>query len=169
VNKTSKKCAIFLMTTIISTMTNAKPVYIPAQLDQFEKTGICVGCDLSEAHLRSHSNANLSNALIVKADLSFTSFYTSNFSGAQMMYAHLYSFKASGSNFNSTNLTGADLSNANLSSCDFTGSILAQADLSDANLARATISDSQLASVKSLSCTIMPNGERHPADPGSRC
>jgi uncharacterized protein YjbI with pentapeptide repeats len=167
-NKLSKVCAIFLLATTVSAV-NANPTYIPSQLEQFEKTGICIGCDLSEANLNSHNNANLTNALLVKANITRSTFYTSNFSGAQMMYANLYNLKASGSNFNSTNLTGANLSSANLSSCDFSGAILSQADLSNADLARANISVHQLASAKSLSCAIMPDGTRHLSDTGSRC
>ena len=103
-NQFSKVCMIFLMTTTFSAV-NAKPAYILSQLEQFKKTGICIGCDLSEANLRSHNNANLTNALLVKANLTGKEFYTSNFNDAQMMHAHLYSFKASGSNANSTKLT----------------------------------------------------------------
>src|SRR5579862_4673454 len=116
-NKLSTTCMIFVMITTVSAMVNAKPAYIPAQLEQFEKTGNCVSCDLSEANLTSHNNANLFNALLVKANLATNTFYTSNFNSAQLMYAHLYRFKASGSRFNSANFTGADLTYANLSSC----------------------------------------------------
>jgi len=170
-NKLSKLFLVSLLISVISTKADARMAYIPAQLEQFEKTGICVGCDLSEASFYSHShdNANLTNSLLVKADFTYAHFYTSNFSNAQMMYANFYEFKASGSDFSSANLTGVNFRNANLSSCNFTGAILNQADLSYADLARANISENQLASAKSLSCAIMPDGTKHASDPETHC
>lgn len=162
---------LFLLVHAVSLTAYAKFTYIPSHLNHFNKTGECDGCDLSEANLcwSVHNSANLHMALLVKSNLSYSDFYTSNFSSAQMMYSFLYSIKASGSNFTSTNLTGSDLGYANLSSCNFAGATLTGVNLARADLARAIISSEQLASVKSLSCTIMPDGSRHASDDGKEC
>jgi uncharacterized protein YjbI with pentapeptide repeats len=91
---------IFISSFIITSSTYAKPSYIRSDLEQFNKTGACVNCDLSEVRLDSHDGANLSGALLVRADLSWFGphhFYVSNFSHAQLMYANLDRVKASGS------------------------------------------------------------------------
>ncbi len=143
--------------------------YIPADLEQFEKTGKCIGCDLSEVGLNSHDNADLSNALLIRANLAYIHLYASNFSHAQMMYANLDNLKASGSNFESANLTGASLRSVNFSSCNLTAVNFTNADLSYADLARANVNIDQLATAKSLHCTIMPDGSRHAPDQGKSC
>jgi len=154
-----------------SSIINAEMTAIPSHLAQFEKTNICIGCDLSEANLiyTHHDNANLSQALLTKANLGSADFHSSNFSNAQIMYANLGWLHASGSNFTSTNLSGSNLSYSNLTSSNFTDAILAGADFSNTNLARAIISKEQLASTRSLSCAILPDGTRHTADSGNSC
>ncbi|MHB1949493.1 MAG: pentapeptide repeat-containing protein [Gammaproteobacteria bacterium] len=145
--------------------------YIPTQLEQFKKTEVCIGCDLSEADIcfEHHNNANLSNALLVRTSLAGAAFNVSNFSRAEMMYANLSDLQASASNFTSANLTGSNLTRANLSSADFKGANLVGVNFTDANLARATISLEQLAKAKTLSCAIMPDGTRHASDKQIGC
>lgn len=161
------KLVLFILLTISSYATASS--YIPTQLEQFKKTEVCIGCDLSEADLsfEHHNNANLSNALLVKATLSGSAFNVGNFSRAEMMYANLSDLQASAGNFTSANLTGSNFTRANLSSADFKGANVVGVNFSDANLARATISQEQLAKTKTLSCAIMPDGTRHAADKGA--
>ncbi|OGT37891.1 MAG: hypothetical protein A3F12_07125 [Gammaproteobacteria bacterium RIFCSPHIGHO2_12_FULL_38_14] len=158
---------IFLSTLFSFSVYGAQ--YIPLDLEQFQKTGVCVGCDLSEASLSSHDNANLEQSLLVKVSMEYGHFYTSNFSYAQMMFATLDNAKFSGSKFVFTDLTGADFHYANLSSCDFTGANLAGANLDYADLVRARISDEQLAQAISLNCTLLPDGRQHPRNDGKPC
>ena len=162
---------IFLIISIIAPALRANPASIPSQLEQFQKTGSCVGCDLSEANLSwsNHNNANLSSALLVKIYLNYAAVNSSNFSHAQIMYANLRDTQASGSNFSAADLTGADLSYANLSSANLSDANLNNANFTYADLARAVVSEKQLTMVKSLSCTIMPDGTRHKADNGGMC
>ena len=166
-----KRSLITIIFIFSSSIVNAEMTAIPSHLDQFKKTNICIGCDLSEANLNfsHHDNANLSQALLAKADLNYADFNSSNFSNAQIMYAHLRWLQASGSNFTSANLSGSHFSNSNLTSSNFANAILTGADFSNANLARAIVSKEQLASARSLSCTILPDGSRHTADSGNSC
>lgn len=161
---------VFLILLTVSSYTTAS-TYIPAQLEQFKKTEVCIGCDLSAADIsfEHHNNANLSNALLVKAALSGSTFNIGNFSRAEMMYANLSDLQASASNFTSANLTGANFTRANLSSADFKGANLAGVNFSDAILARATVSAEQLAKAKTLNCAIMPDGTRHAPDKQATC
>jgi len=160
-----------LLSVIIPITTTAEQPYIPSQLEHFEKTGTCVGCDLSEANLAwsKHNDANLSQALLVKIALNYAAFNSANFSHAQIMYANLRDLQASGSNFSSADLTGSDLSYANLSSANLIEASFTNANLANADLARAFVTEKQLAAAKSLSCAIMPDGTRHAADDGRSC
>lgn len=166
----------FKLPVILALMLNAPfnlayagATYIPGDLDRFEKTHTCIGCDLSEVKLTwgDYSSANFTNALLVKATLC-ADFYTTNFSGAKLMYSHIH-IQGSGSNFSRANLTGASIINSNLTSSDFSGAILTGVDFTDTNLAGTNITKEQLASTKSLSCTILPDGTQHEPDNGRAC
>lgn len=167
----SKKLVMTSVLIFTTCSASSYAMYIPEQLEQFEKTGECVNCDLSGAYLsgHSHNSSNLSGALLVKASLSNTEFYTSKFNGAELMYASFNYTRASGSQFVSANLTGATLVGTNLSSTDFQGAVVTDANFENAILARSNITKEQLASAKSLSCAIMPDGTRHESDSGSPC
>ena len=53
----------FIFISFIASMSAyANPSYIPSDLEKFNKTGICINCDLSEAALYSHDNVNLTGA-----------------------------------------------------------------------------------------------------------
>lgn len=134
--------------------------HIPSQLDQYDKTGICTNCDLSEARLQSKDNVNLSYSILTRTSLSYNHHYTSNFSHTNFIEADLYGIKASASNFESANLSYASLVSANFSSCDFTNAKLTGADLTNANLINAKITKEQLASAKSIKGAILPDGTK---------
>lgn len=150
-------------------ITYAAAAYIPADLEKFEKTHSCIGCDLSEVKLTwgDYSSADFTNSLLVKATLC-ADFYTTNFSGARLMYSHIH-IQASGSNFAGADLTGASMINSNFTSSNFKGAKLTGADLTDTNLAGTNLTPEQLASTQSLSCAILPDGTRHAPDSGRAC
>jgi uncharacterized protein YjbI with pentapeptide repeats len=79
-----KKLLISSAIAFIVFSVSAKAMYIPEHLEQFKKTGVCVNCDLSGAALefRTFNNATLTGALLVKASLYSSRFYTADFSGA---------------------------------------------------------------------------------------
>lgn len=161
---------IFILFLLSMNASAAKPAYFPSELKQFQQSGKCIACDLSEAvfNWQQHNNSDLTNAILTRMQASYSSFYESNFTSAQMTEAHLIEFKASGSNFRNANLTGADLYSANLSSCDFSGANLIGVNLRRANLVRAVITKEQLSSAKSISCAILPDGSVH-YEEGDRC
>lgn len=143
--------------------------YVPADLSKFSSTGKCASCDLSSARLPSFDNADLSNASLIRANLSYNDHHSSNFSSANLSYANLYYTKAAGSNFSKANFTGAELERASLSSCDFKGANFTGANLVYADLTNSNATSAQLAKAKSLSCTVMPNGTRHEKEGGGSC
>jgi hypothetical protein len=105
--------------------------------------------DLSITNLRMTKmvKAKLSNAFLHRANLSFSNLDKADLSGALLFMA---------------DLTGANLSGANLSYANLTGAFLDKADLRGANLIHATFSDDeQLAKVRSLKGTTLPNGSKH--------
>lgn len=142
--------------------------YIPAQLQQYQSTGQCPNCDLSNAFLNGFANANLANAILTGADLT-GNFGSSNFTNAIMGGVEMGGVNASGSNFGGANLTQSSLRSADFSRCTFTDANLTGADLGYANLVGAIITTEQLNSAKSLSCAWMPDGSRHPSDSGQPC
>lgn len=145
--------------------------YIPSNYEQFENTGICINCDLSEASFifHKHNGGNLEGSLLVKSEFDNAAFNSFNFNNTQLMYANLSWVQASGSQFKNADLTGADMSYGNFSSSDFSGANMKGADLRKSDLVRAIISNEQLQSVKSLSCAILPDGTQHVPDSGTTC
>lgn len=145
--------------------------YDPGQLEEFKKTGSCAGCDLSRAHLdlNSQDHANLENAILSEAILDFSAFPNASFNGAHLLSASLIYGNFSGSSFKQSNLTDANLYNSNFSRGDFTGANLNGTNFSHAVLIAAKITQEQLATTKSLSCAIMPDGTRHAPDKDNHC
>lgn len=128
--------AIVISTAISSAY--AKPTYSYTQLDKFETTNACVGCDLSGARLENnHSNAKLDNANlsgIVSKDtyglnLSMASLKNANFSGAFLEYA----------NFSQADLTDAHFDGASLFHANFYGAT--GANLANAKLCHTILAD----------------------------
>lgn len=165
-----KKILLFILT-IFSLNAFGQVGYIPADLDRFEKTHICLKCDLSGALLYggSYSNSVVTDTIFVEANMSRAQFSVSDFTRAIFTLADMDRTMFSGSNFSNANLSNVDLSYSNLSSCDFTGANLAKSDLSHAILMRAKITDEQLKSAKTFGCAIMPDGSIAPPDQGQSC
>jgi uncharacterized protein YjbI with pentapeptide repeats len=117
----------------------------------------------------SIQNANVEGSLLTESNISHSHLANSNFKGTHMLSADLEYGNFSGSNFSFSNLMYADLHNANFSRCDFSNVNITGANLAYSVLVEANITQSQLATAKSLSCTIMPDGNRHVSDSGKEC
>jgi hypothetical protein len=118
-----------------------------------------VGANLSSTNL---DGTKLGNALFIGANLSFASLTGADLSSAFFNNADLRYAIFSNAKLNYANLKGAYLRNADFSGADLSGTDLSGADLSDANLRGAVVTNKQLALVKSLNGTIMPDGSKHP-------
>jgi uncharacterized protein YjbI with pentapeptide repeats len=126
------------------------------------------GTDLCDANL---TLADLSDSNISVSNLSGANFYSANLSGANLSNSNLGGATLDDANLNLSDLSGANLlnasvQNANLWKADLSGANLSEAnltgaDLRDANLSGVRISAEQLASVKSLQGTTMPDRSRH--------
>ena len=103
----------------------------------------------------------LSPASLSKADLRMANLMGTNLSEANLSEAVLYKANLSGANLSGADLCGVNLMGADLRRADLSGADLSEANLRGANLTRATIAPEQLATVKSLSGTIMPDGSKH--------
>lgn len=107
------------------------------------------GSDLRGAHLYDAdlSNANLDHANLEKASIA---------------HARLKGASLSEANLSGASLFGSDLSNADLSNADLKGTDLKDANLSGANLKGAkNVTEKQLATTKSLTRAILPDGTKH--------
>lgn len=114
-----KKISLLILAsfiTSVSLMSYAKASFKDDELEHFEITNHCSGCDLSSAALTSnHSGAILDNA-------NLSNVYTTQ-NHLNLSQAHLQN----------ANLTGAWLPGANFSQADLTGAVFAGAFLRGAN------------------------------------
>lgn len=133
------------------------------------------GADLShlildDAHLTS---VNLSNAILRGTRLYYAKLDDSDLSNADLSYSHLTDISLIRANLSNANLRGADLSSADLRHTDLKGSNLSHtnftvvslegAELDNANLSNADCASFvQIEKARSLTGTIMPDGNVHP-------
>jgi len=122
-----------------------------------------IGADLSRAVL---SEAKLSKAVLMYANLSGAELIMADLTDANLGRAILSGAVLEGANLHKANLSGAvlegaDLRGTDLILSDLSEAILRGADLSGAHLTGATIAPEQIATVKSLSGAIMPDGSKH--------
>jgi uncharacterized protein YjbI with pentapeptide repeats len=107
----------------------------PAHLERFKATGVCPGCDLSDADLSDYDRPKDMKLDLRGADLSGATLDTADLSGALLRGADL-----SGATGSFLRLAGADLSGADLSgfsACydqDFSRAVLRGANLRGARL-----------------------------------
>ena len=125
------KLLAILVVGSLAASAQAKSLFNPAQLEQFEKTNQCSGCDLSYARF---SDGNHSGAVLNDANLSNTAIKGSpgsmNFSAANLRNANLSGSYLDFSNFSNADLTGAHFDGADISYANFSGAI--GADLKNA-------------------------------------
>lgn len=175
---------ILLFIGAFSLNTHAQGLQDDEDLKTFEDTNYCQGCDISEARINgNHDNGFLLQSYAIRTRFA-GSLYKMDFSGSIMTYSEIYklfgdALNAQLTNFNKVNLSfanikyvdmsGVKLIDTNLSNSDFFSVNFSGADFSNANLQGATIKESiligsnlneeQLKQIKSIECTIMPNGE----------
>lgn len=173
---------LFLMSLTLSS--HAKTLYDPEDLRIFSETNSCQGCDLSGARIfKDHDHGSLINSYAIKTEF-LGSLYMMDFSGSIMTYSKIgYLFyntrDVQETNFDKVNLSYStiikvDLSGANFSNVDLSNSDLDRVNLSDVNFSNANLNNvivrnsiliganltqEQLNQIKSIECTVMPNGE----------
>lgn len=124
--------------------------------------------ELSYAYLQ---DVNLSGASLERAKLKAAQLQDSNLKDTNLEFAYLPFADLSGANLEnanlryaklrSTNLRGANLQGARLEYADLGGAKLEGANLEEADLTGAMVFDEQLATVKSLKKTVMPDETEH--------
>ncbi len=168
----------------LSFSTQSKVLADTEDLKIFADTNFCQGCDLSGATIyENHDNGSLLGSYAIKTEFS-GSLYKMNFSGSIMNYskfsggfygvlsiqeANYDKVNLSYSIFNGTDLSCANFSDVNLSNsnweqANFSGVNFANANLNNVTIRHsiligANLSQEQLKQVKSIRCTVMPNGE----------
>jgi uncharacterized protein YjbI with pentapeptide repeats len=99
---------------------HAKSQFSPEQLEQFERTNKCSGCDLSGAQLSlNHSQAVLDNANL--SGIYFIRPIGINFSQGLLTNANLSGAYLVSANFSQANLSGAHFDGAQLNGANFYG------------------------------------------------
>lgn len=162
-----------------SPISYAKVTYSENDLKQFEKTNICIKCDLTSARIDGKENAVLDGSILIDAYLSGhmsgssyvnsvltktrTSFYgiysmSSNFKGAVLTHANFNNAHLSGSSFENVNLSKADLSESNLSSSNFNGANVSGVNFNRSILIGSNLTQEQLKQAKSYFCAVLPDG-----------
>ncbi|HAT9471221.1 TPA: pentapeptide repeat-containing protein [Legionella pneumophila] len=161
---TMKKVALTSYLLIISAITFAQTISNPTHVEQFEKTGICIGCDLSNLfslNLESDGAIDLSNSNLIRTTfgLAGSNRQHSKFNNLKGFQLSMYFGDFSYSNFSNADLREAYLADNNLTSADFTGANLEGVNFTSANLYQAKITREQLNSVSSLCNAILPDGK----------
>jgi uncharacterized protein YjbI with pentapeptide repeats len=121
------------------------------------------GADLFSEFLRevNFEAANLEDANLGYAILEMAFLVGAILNRTNLLHAKLSNANLQAAVLQSANLELADLQRADLQGAVLTGAILKNADLSGAILRNAYVSDAQLATVKYLKGTIMPDGTIH--------
>lgn len=81
------------------------------------------------------------------------------FEKVNLSYSSFENTDLSGANLSDVNLSYSDLYRVNLSGVNFTNANLSNATIRKSILIGANLSQEQLKQVKSIECTVMPNGE----------
>ncbi|WP_084273801.1 pentapeptide repeat-containing protein [Legionella fairfieldensis] len=168
----------------LSFSTQSRVLADAEDLKVFADTNFCQGCDLSGAKIyEAHDNGSLLGSYAIKTEF-VGSLFRMNFSGSIMNYskfsggyfsvlkiqeASFDKVNLSYSSFNNTDLSGANFSDVNLNNSDWDRANFSGVNFANANLNNVTIRNSiliganlsqeQLKQVKSIECTVMPNGE----------
>ncbi len=142
--------------------------YDPTELEQYQKTGICEKCNLSDADVAYSSAADLQGSDITQSTLVGQVYMqNSNFSYVIATDSNLSAFHTdlSGSNFTGAELGNAEFGLDDLSNCNFTNADLKGAVMTGANLTNAIMSDAQIEELANDCDAIMPDGVTH----GTKC
>lgn len=82
-----------------------------------------------------------------------------NYDKVNLSYSIFKDTDLSGANFSDVNLSNSDWERANFSGVNFANANLNNVTISHSILIGANLSQEQLEQVKSIKCTVMPNGE----------
>ncbi len=150
---------LFLVATI-QNVSFANLKYDPNDLDQFNKTNQCIGCDLSNSTL----SGNHSKAILQKSNLTssviFNTFSQSDFSYVNGSHGSWSSTNFSYTNFSNATLNATKFTSADLEFSDFSNAVVISADFSQADLYGAKITSDQLATAASVCNAILPDGSK---------
>lgn len=161
-----KKILLTAYLLIISTTNFAHEISNPPHVEQFEKTGICINCDLSGLFRLVTQNTgaiNLNNSNLIRTSLESTgngNRQYSNFRNIKGIQFSMCYGDFSYSDFSNADLRGAYMVNNTLTSADFTGANLSGVNLGGSNLYQAKISQAQLNSISNLCDAILPDGQQ---------
>ncbi|MCP4473512.1 MAG: pentapeptide repeat-containing protein [Gammaproteobacteria bacterium] len=152
-----------LLLLFISFSVFAKVGYKPEDVEQFNSTGQCPGCDLSGYHglsTEAKGSMDLQGAILVRSSMLNTSRQYSDFSnvfGVDFSYTYA---DLSYSNFSNANFSNASLYHDNFTGSDFSGADVTNADFDDSILYKCKISQAQLDSASSICDAILPDGSK---------
>ncbi len=135
--------------------------YTPAQLLQFQNTGTCPGCDLSNAYLIVTNMNIVSPYNLQGANISDSTYETQNNTGSNFSNIIAFNTAFDGYSFTQSNFQNALLKNAifantNLQYADFTGADITGANFNNANLYRAK--GLNLTASNTVCNAILPDG-----------
>ncbi|WP_392537950.1 pentapeptide repeat-containing protein [Legionella sp. 227] len=181
--KNYKAVTLFILIGL-SLSSQAKVLADPEDLKVFAETNYCQSCDLSGAKIYDdHENGSILNSYAIKTEF-LGALYKMNFSGSIMTYSKFshsshrvmriqeanfdkvnlsyssfHNTDLSLSNFSDVNLSYSDLDQANFSGVNFTNANLNNVIIRSSILIGANLTQEQLKQIKSIECTVMPNGE----------
>ncbi len=132
--------------------------YVQTDLEKFNATHQCPGCDLSAATIKgNYSSANLKNANLSESQFA-GDFSQTNFSKANLSNTSFIGASMSEAKFNHALLLNTDLSVTDLSLSDFTDAQVIGVNFAAANLYGAKITPEQLAKARSVCGATLPDG-----------
>ncbi|KTC73053.1 Serine/threonine-protein kinase B [Legionella birminghamensis] len=157
------KTYLFIYLISLSTSIYSQQFSNPLDVKQFEKTGVCESCDLSNDYYLYTDKLgaiNLNNSNLTRSNLGIWGNHQySSFSRITAIELSLGTADFAYSDFSFANLKNAKLSLNNFTSSDFTGANLSGASFAGANLYQAKITEKQLKSMSSICNAILPDGK----------
>lgn len=162
-NAMNKIIFLFFALFLLSPPSFANVRYSPAQLQQFETTGSCQNCDLTDVtflfvNAGVQSPFNLEGANLSGSFINTRNNTLSNFSGITAVNTSFSNNCYSQANFKNAILIDANFMNSNLTYSDFTGANVTGVSFADSDLYGAKGID--FSSVASVCGAIMPDGSK---------
>ncbi len=159
---------LFFATLFCSPLVFAKVQYVPTQLKQFQTTGKCESCDLTNAGDDYYGGLVANSGVETPYDLKGSNLSSttigmrndtlSNFSGVIAINTVFSGNGYSQADFTNATLLNANFQNANLIYADFTGANLTGVNFANADLYGAKGID--LSVVASVCGAVLPDGSK---------
>ncbi len=150
---------LFLLA-LIQNVSFANLKYDPNDLDKFNSTNQCIGCDLSNSTLSgNHSKAILQSSNLTSSVI-FNTFSQSDFTYVNGSHGSWSSTNFSYANFSNAILNATKFTWADLEFSNFSNAVVMGADFSQADLYGAKITSDQLATAASVCNAIFPDGTK---------